>query len=658
MLRHPFDKTALSVAQWEKTCYSWIIYTFCIFLVNMAGLSFYHLLTVPDCTVCSDLTRNSEVYFITTVLFVMTFLCKVCLLLSAKTVPISSILTLLVFMYGGVTHLMLFLRMNMFVFQSPATGRCVSVIEFLQWNSTCPLLYLSLLTSARKLTRRAQTIVLCEHLSIVLSGLSVAVPSLRLHGTAVACATVASVAAKVGLYRMFSPAKNTLDIRLLPYIHCIMALYFAFPVIYITGLGEWISQSTELGLFALNDVLVKILYAVLLEFCDSKIYLLNNTDLLHVKKTDTIEKAFVRFVHHEVRNPLACITAAIEELDETDAKKLYVRQLRTGMQSLERLLDDLKSLIESSTGNAHLEETLVNFPALVTNCAANIGAIEHELFTVAIKDKFPLVLGDEYRLSSLVAACAFAAYQKKADRTPVQISVSFENIGALVDVQLRLDYTLSEFSELQCDYEASPIKLRPETVRREHQLEYAFGLRLAESIADMYMGSINLIQGKRITEQSITVHLQLMRYKSTVAAVSPSPESTHSAVMRKRVLICDDNKIATKTLERMCRRADLECDIVYNGCEAVEAVQQHPGEYLVLFIDIVMPKMSGVEATRRIHLLESTLPIYGISGNAFSSDREELIQHGARECFTKPVSPEQIETTLALVMAEQLKGNE
>lgn len=545
---------------------------------------------------------------------------------------------------------MLYSRMEMFVFQSPATHRCTAVIEFLSWINSCPLLVLSLFSSARKMTERAKTVVLCEHLSIVLSAISVFSPTMMIHKIAVSFATFTSIAAKLGMFRMFYPAKNTLDIRLMPYIYAVMLLYFAFPAIYVCGIAELISQPVELGLFAFNDVIIKIVYAVLLEFCDSKIFLLNNTDILALKKRETIEKAFVRFVHHEIRNPLACITSAIDELGESDAKQMYVRQLRTGMQSLERLLDDLKALIENSNGQAHLEEAIVNIPALLKNCTESIEAgntSDAKIFTVVIDDSFPFVIGDEYRLSSLITSCAFSAYQKRNDLAPVKITLSHAKMGSMVDVHISFEYQANNFSDLQSEYELSAVKLRPETVRREHQLEYAFGLRLAESIADMYMGSVELRPGDERSERVINVHLQLLRSMKTLDTAVPKIRSI------KRVLICDDNKIAARLVQRVCSNMNIDSDMVYDGKEAVDAVQAHLGEYFLLFMDIVMPNMSGVTATSKIHVLQPDLPIYGISGNAYSSDKEELVLSGARECFTKPISIELLQKTVSTVLEEE-----
>jgi hypothetical protein len=218
----------------------------------MSSLGLFRMLNSDRSLACAHLGATSEIYFITTTLFAMTFVSKMGLLLSTKTASVSSILTLLVFMYGGITHLLLYMNMDMFVFQSQATGRCIAVAEFLQWCCTCQLLYLSLFTSARKMTVKAKTIVLCEHLSIVASAISVFVPSARLHTLAILTATCISVTAKIGMLNMFRPAKNTLDIRLLPYIYLIMALYFAFPIIYILGVLEWITESTELTVINLS----------------------------------------------------------------------------------------------------------------------------------------------------------------------------------------------------------------------------------------------------------------------------------------------------------------------------------------------------------------------------------------------------------------------
>ena len=110
---------------------------------------------------------------------------------------------------------------------------------------------------------------------------------------------------------------------------------------------------------------------------------------------------------------------------------------------------------------------------------------------------------------------------------------------------------------------------------------------------------------------------------------------------RLRVLLVEDNKanqvLATALLSRRGHRAD----VAGNGLEALDMIQQRP--YDLVLMDMQMPEMDGLEATRKIRALEgagSQVPIIAMTANAMSSDRDRCIQAGMNDYLAKPIDPE------------------
>ena len=109
----------------------------------------------------------------------------------------------------------------------------------------------------------------------------------------------------------------------------------------------------------------------------------------------------------------------------------------------------------------------------------------------------------------------------------------------------------------------------------------------------------------------------------------------------------DHDGDAARALERLGHAAET----VANGEEAVDSVRQLP--YDLILMDVQMPVMDGLEATRRIREVSdlNQVPIIAITANAFAEDREQCLKAGMNDFLTKPVDPKK----LALVISQHLR---
>jgi twitching motility two-component system response regulator PilH len=118
-----------------------------------------------------------------------------------------------------------------------------------------------------------------------------------------------------------------------------------------------------------------------------------------------------------------------------------------------------------------------------------------------------------------------------------------------------------------------------------------------------------------------------------------------------KVLIVDDSPAQLYSLRRLVEQAGHQALVAESGEQALEvAAIEHPA---VILMDIVMPGMSGYQATRKLSRAESTrhIPVIFVSSRNGEADREWGLRQGAREYVTKPVNPSTLLTAISAAMA-------
>ena len=120
-------------------------------------------------------------------------------------------------------------------------------------------------------------------------------------------------------------------------------------------------------------------------------------------------------------------------------------------------------------------------------------------------------------------------------------------------------------------------------------------------------------------------------------------------------LAAEDNEINAEIAQCLLEECDFQVDRVGDGAQAVERIQTAPpGTYDVILMDIMMPVMDGLEATRRIRSMERedchTIPIVAMSANAFDDDLKKSVECGMNGHLSKPVEVDKLYSTLNQVL--------
>jgi CheY-like chemotaxis protein len=107
------------------------------------------------------------------------------------------------------------------------------------------------------------------------------------------------------------------------------------------------------------------------------------------------------------------------------------------------------------------------------------------------------------------------------------------------------------------------------------------------------------------------------------------------------ILLAEDNPVNQKLAKMMLTKAGYQVAVANNGQEAVENITSSPEDFDLIFMDVQMPKMGGVEATKAIRERGfNTIPIVAMTAHAMEGDKEKCLEAGMDDYISKPIKRE------------------
>lgn len=370
-----------------------------------------------------------------------------------------------------------------------------------------------------------------------------------------------------------------------------------------------------------------------------------------LREADRRKDEFLAVLAHELRNPLAPIRNGLQILRlraaDDEVLQRTVTMMDRQMEHLVRLVDDLLDVGRITRGRLELRTQKLQLTDVLTSAIegsrALIEAQGHHL-TVSIDDADDLVVeGDSDRLvqvfSNLLSNSA--KYTERGGR--ISLTAAREGTKAVVQVQdsgigiprEALDHVFDMFSQV-----------------RSHQGRagggLGIGLSLVRTLVALHGGSVTAFSEGPGTGSTFTVRLPVCAPRHERSHVSDYDLSSQAAsyARRLRILIADDNEDAASSLATLLKMQGHEVCCASDGLEAIEWAREFRPE--VVFMDIGMPRLDGIEAARRIRALPhgESMRIIALTGWGQPQDEQRTRAAGMDHHLTKPVSTEALRSVL------------
>lgn len=376
------------------------------------------------------------------------------------------------------------------------------------------------------------------------------------------------------------------------------------------------------------------------------------------EKANHAKSEFLSSMSHELRTPLnaiVCFSELLESKESLDSEsKDFAKDIVSASHNLLDLVNGVLDISKIEAGKMELINKEYNsfelFNSLSTMVIPRIGDKPIDFKTVIASDIPPVLKGDTGKLKQIILNLLTNAI-KYTDKGFIKYRV--ECINDYKNNQTKLIITVTDTGRGIKKEDIDRLFKKFERLEEDRNTSIegtGLGLAITESLAELMGGKVTVISdyGKGSTFKFVVVE-EIVNKESNLV-VNEQTTLNYETFEGKKVLVVDDSKLNLKVAENVLKNFKVSTETVTSGLECLSCVKSK--KYDIIFMDIMMPNMSGVEVLKKLREEKVNIPVIALTADAIEGQEEKYISEGFDGYLSKPID----KTKLKVILNKYLKG--
>ncbi len=376
------------------------------------------------------------------------------------------------------------------------------------------------------------------------------------------------------------------------------------------------------------------------------------------EKANHAKSEFLSSMSHELRTPLnaiVCFSELLESKEGLDSEsKDFAKDIVSASHNLLDLVNGVLDISKIEAGKMELINKEYNsfelFNSLSTMVIPRIGDKPIDFKTVIASDIPPVLKGDTGKLKQIILNLLTNAV-KYTDKGFIKYRV--ECINDYKNNQTKLIITVTDTGRGIKKEDIDRLFKKFERLEEDRNTSIegtGLGLAITESLAELMGGKITVISdyGKGSTFKFVVVE-EIVNKESNLV-VNEQTTLNYETFEGKKVLVVDDSKLNLKVAENVLKNFKVSTETVTSGLECLSCVKSK--KYDIIFMDIMMPNMSGVEVLKKLREEKVNIPVIALTADVIEGQEEKYISEGFDGYLSKPID----KTKLKVILNKYLKG--
>ncbi|UQZ88969.1 hypothetical protein C4J81_07070 [Deltaproteobacteria bacterium Smac51] len=371
--------------------------------------------------------------------------------------------------------------------------------------------------------------------------------------------------------------------------------------------------------------------------------------VLAAEEASRLKSTFLANMSHEIRTPMNGIIGfselAVDTPDLSPVTRDYLTNIRASAEGLLQIINDILDISKIEAGKVELENIAFSLEDVISICETINTPKAREKGIKLIFSHWPgvgkKIIGDPTRLRQILLNLLSNA-------------LKFTESGS-IEVCLAIEEERQDWATISFQVKDTGIGMTPEQLRHIYQpfsqadatttRKYGgtgLGLAITKNLIEMMGGELK-VESRSGLGTSFSFTLTFITLEETLD-INSQPEETAGHLekpsFRGEVLVCEDNFINQEVIREHLTRVGLSMVLAENGAIGVDLVRERLAAggkpFDLIFMDIHMPVMGGLEAAMKLKEIGNQTPVVALTANVMSDDIENYLQNGMSGYLGKP----------------------